>query len=93
MDKILEKANELKNALNNTKEFKEYLRVKELYETSDDVNALLTEMKHYKGNPEMLEKVTKEYNAHPLVVNYKEARQEVESILRVIKDILEKWSM
>ena len=90
MDKLIEKANELKSSLNETKEFKEYLRVKALYEASEEVKSLLTQMKIFKDNPKTLEKINKKYNSHPLVVNYLEAKKEVESILRVIKDILEK---
>jgi len=90
MDKIIEKANELKASLNETKEFKEYLRVKSLYESNEEIKSLRIQMSKARGNQELLDKLTKEYNSHPLVVNYLEAKKEVESILRVIKDILEK---
>ena len=40
MDKILEKANELKSALNDTKEYKEYLRLKELFDNSEEIKSL-----------------------------------------------------
>lgn len=90
MDKLIEKALELKSSLNETKEFKEYLRVKTLYDASEEIKSLKAQMRVYKDNPMTLEKINKEYNSHPLVVNYLEAKKEVESILRVIKDILEK---
>lgn len=90
MDKLIEKALELKSSLNETKEFKEYLRVKALYDTSEEIKSLKAQMRVYKDNPTTLEKINKEYNSHPLVVNYLETKKEVESILRVIKDILEK---
>lgn len=90
MDELIKKANELKSSLNETKEFKEFLRVKALYDSNEEVKSLLTQMKTFKDNPKTLEKINKEYNSHPLVVNYLEAKKEVESILRVIKDILEK---
>ena len=90
MDKILDKANELKSALNDTKEFKEFYRLKELYENSEEVKSLLTQMKIYKDNPIVLEKIKKEYDSNPLVTNYLEARKEVEAILRVVKDAIEK---
>ena len=90
MDKIIEKANELKASLNETKEFKEYLRVKALYDNSEEVKSLRIQMIKAKSDPKLLDKLTKEYNSHPLVVNYQSALKEVESILRVVKDIIEK---
>ena len=93
MDKIIEKANELKSSLNETKEFKEYLRVKSLYESNEEIKSLRIQMSKARGNQELLDKLTKEYNSHPLVVNYQHALSEVESILRVVKDIIEKWYM
>ena len=89
MDKLIEKATELKHSLLETKEYKEYLRVKALYEESEEVKSLLTQMKLYKDNPKVLDKVKHEYDSHPLVRNYLEARKELESILRVVKDIIE----
>ena len=93
MDKIIEKANELKSSLNETKEFKEYLRVKSLYESNEEIKSLRIQMSKARGNQELLDKLTKEYNSHPLVVNYQHALSEIESILRVVKDIIEKWYM
>ena len=90
MDKILEKAEELKASLNETKEFKEFLRLKTLYESNEEIKSLRTQMKIYKDNPKVLEHVNKEYNSNPLVINYLEAKKEVESMLRVVKDIIEK---
>lgn len=90
MDKILEKANELKSALNETKEFKEYLRVKTLYDNNEEIKSLRIQMMKARDNKELLDKLTKEYNSHPLVANYMHALNEVESILRVVKDIIEK---
>ena len=90
MDKILEKANELKSALNETKEFKEYLRVKSLYESNEEIKSLRIQMMKAKGDQVLLDKLTKEYNAHPLVANYEHCLKEVESMLRVVKDIIEK---
>ena len=90
MDKIIEKANELKSSLNETKEFKEYLRVKSLYESNEEIKSLRIQMSKARGDQELLDKLTKEYNSHPLVANYQHALAEVESILRVVKDIIEK---
>lgn len=90
MDKIIEKANELKSSLNETKELKEYLRVKSLYESNEEIKSLRIQMSEARDDKELLDKLTKEYNSHPLVVNYQHALSEVESILRVVKDIIEK---
>ena len=93
MDKIIEKAKELKSSLNETKEFKEYLRLKELYDSNDEIASLRIQLIKNKNNKEQYEKILKEYNSHPLVVNYQTSLKEVESILRVVKDIIEKWFM
>lgn len=90
MDKIIDKAKELKESLLETKEYQEYLRVKALYDNSEEVKSLLAQMKMFKGDPKRLEHINKEYESHPLVTNYIEARKELESILRVVKDIIEK---
>ena len=90
MDKIIEKANELKESLLETKEYQEYLRVKALYDSNEEIKSLRIQMVRAKDDPKLLEKLTKEYESHPLVVNYEHALKEVESILRVVKDIIEK---
>ena len=90
MDEIILKAEELKETLKETKEYQEYLRVKALYDASEEIKSLHAQMKIYRNNPTVLERVNKEYNSHPLAVNYEHAKKELESILRVVKDIIEK---
>ena len=90
MDEILAKAQELKVALNDTKEFKEFLRLKKLYDENEEIKSLRTQMKIYKDNKVVLAKINKEYESHPLVNNYLHAKKEVEAILGVVKDIIEK---
>lgn len=90
MDKILEKTNELKSALNDTKEYKEYLRLKELFDNSEEIKSLRIQLIKTKDDPHLHKKIEEEYNSHPLVVNYLAAQKELESILRVVKDIIEK---
>ena len=90
MEDIIKKAEELKDALYEKKEFKEYLRLKELVDNNEEIASLKIQMAKAKNNPELLEKLKKEYNSHPLVTNYAHALEEVKSILLVIKDIIEK---
>ena len=90
MDKIIEEAIKLKSSLNETEEFKEYFRLKSLYESSEEVKSLLILLKETPKNTKQYEHILKEYNSHPLVVNYLHAEEEVKSILKVVKDILEK---
>ena len=90
MDKIIEKAIELKASLNETKEFKEYLRLKELYDNNEEVKSLRIQMMKAKNDKDLFNKLQKEYDSHPVVANYLAAQKEVESILGVIKDIIEK---
>ena len=90
MDEIVKKTEELKEALYEKKEFKEYFRLKELIDNNEEIASLKIQMAKAKDNPEQLELLKKEYNSHPLVVNYAHALEEVKSILLVIKDIIEK---
>lgn len=88
MDSVKEATANLKEALLNKEEVKEYFKYKEEYENSAELNAMRKElMKHDKKSSEynsLLEK----YNSHPIVVNYMSSKEEVAEILRSIRDII-----
>ncbi|MCR4880195.1 MAG: YlbF family regulator [Bacilli bacterium] len=90
MDEILKKAEELKEALYETKEFQEFLRVKALYDTDEELIEYRLKLKKHNCHDKDYQALLKEYNSHPLVVNYLHAKKEVEGIIGVVKDILEK---
>ena len=90
MDKVLEKAKELRVSIEKTSEYQEYLKNKELLEKSDDV----IELKHNianlraKGKLEEAKNLEKLYNAHPLVNNYEASKDALYQLLKTIKSIL-----
>ena len=90
MDKVLEKAKELRSAIEETEEFKEYIKNKELLEKSEDV----IELKHNianlraKGKLEEAKNLEKLYNAHPLVNNYEVSKEALYELLKTIESII-----
>lgn len=90
MDKVLEKAKELRASIEETSEYQEYLKNKELLEKSEDV----IELKHnianlrVKGKLEEAKNLEKLYNAHPLVNNYEASKDALYQLLKTIKSIL-----
>lgn len=90
MDKVLEKAQELRSAIEETEEFKEYLKNKELLEKSEDV----IELKHSianlraKGKLEEAKNLEKLYQAHPLVNNYEVSKEALYQLLKTIESII-----
>ena len=90
MDNVLEKAKELRVSIEETSEYQEYLKNKELLEKSEDV----IELKHNianlraKGKLEEAKNLEKLYNAHPLVNNYEASKDALYQLLKTIKSIL-----
>ena len=90
MDKVLEKAKELRVSIEETSEYQEYLKNKELLEKNEDV----IELKHNianlraKGKLEEAKNLEKLYNAHPLVNNYEASKDALYQLLKTIKSIL-----
>ena len=90
MDKVLEKAKELRLAIEETSEYQEYIKNKELLEKSEDV----IELKHSianlkaKGKLEEAKNLEKLYNAHPLVNNYEASKEALYQLLKVVESII-----
>ena len=90
MDKVLEKAKELKAAIDGTPEMKEYLHNKEQFENSEDV----IELKHYianlraKGKLEEANNLLALYNNHPIVVNYEASKEALYELLNTIQTLI-----
>ena len=90
MDKVLEKAKELRLAIEETSEYKEYMLNKSALENSDDV----IELKHNianlkaKGKIEEAKNLEKLYNSHPLVNNYEASKDTLYSLLKTIESII-----
>ena len=90
MDKVLEKARELKAALDETPEMQEYLKYKALLENSEDV----IELKHNianlraKGKLEETNNLQALYDNHPLVVNYEASKESLYELLKTIENLI-----
>lgn len=88
MDEILKKAQELKEELYQKAEFKEYFRLKKLYDESEEIKSILIQLKECKVNSEEYNALLEQHNSYPLVVNLKKAEEEVEEILLTVTSIL-----
>ena len=90
MDKVIEKAKELRFAIEETEEFKEYIKNKELLENSDDVR----ELKHNIANLRAQGKIQEAnnlkalYDNHPIVVNYEASKEALHELLKTIQSII-----
>ena len=90
MDRVLEKAKELRFAIEETSEYQEYIKNKELLEKSEDV----IELKHNianlraKGKLEEAKNLEKLYNNHPLVNNYEASKEALYQLLKTIESII-----
>ena len=90
MDKVLEKAKELRVLLDETSEMKEYLKNKEALENSEDVQELKYNIANLraKGKLEEANNLEKLYNAHPLVNNYEASKEALYQLLKTIESII-----
>ena len=90
MDKVVEKAKELKALIDETPEMKEFLKNKEQYENSEDV----IELKHNIANLRAQGKIKEAnnlkalYDNHPIVVNYEASKDALYELLKTIQSII-----
>ena len=90
MDKVLEKAKELRLAIEETAEFQEYMKNKQLLENNEDV----IELKHNianlrtKGKLQEASNLEELYNNHPLVNNYEASKEALYQLLKTIESLL-----
>ena len=92
MDKIIELAQELKSELDNLPLFQEYQRIKELLETSSEIEELKKNIALAKlhEDTKLHQSLLDQYHNHPLMVNYEELKNEVYDYLKQISDIVNK---
>ena len=90
MDKVLEKAKELRLAIENTSEFKEYIKNKELLENSEYVQSLKHNIANLraKGKLEEANNLEVLYNAHPLVNNFEASKEALYQLIKTIESII-----
>ena len=90
MDKVLEKAKELREAIEQTPEYIEYMKNKELLENNKDVIEIKQNIANLKAKGKFTEAKNLEnlYNAHPLVNNYEASRDALYELLKTIQNII-----
>ena len=90
MDKVLEKAKELKALINETPEMKEYLKNKELLENNKGVYELKQNIANLKAQGKLTEAKNLEeiYNNHPLVNNFEASKEALYELLKTIESII-----
>lgn len=90
MDKILEKAKELRIAIEETSEYKEYIKNKELLEKNKDVIELKHNIANLRAEGKIIEadRLQVFYNNHPLVSNYEASKEALYQLLKTIESIL-----
>ncbi len=91
MDKIVQDAKKLREEIDNLPTVQEYYHLKSLYEADEELANMRREIARLKneGKEEERKNLLEIYNNHPLVNNYELAKQEVESLLLVIKNIID----
>lgn len=91
MDKVIEEAKKLREDIDNLSEVKEYYRLKKLIEDDKELSQMRKEIARLKslGKEEERNNLIKVYENNPLVNNFYIAKQEVQSILVTIKNIID----
>ena len=90
MDKVLEKAKELRLTIEQTSEYKEYIQNKTALENSKDVIVLKHDIANLKAKGKLEESKNLEalYNAHPLVNNYEASKEALYQLLKTVESII-----
>ena len=90
MDKVIEKAKELKALIDETPEMKEFLKNKEQFENSQDVIDLKHNIANLKAKGRISEANNLQaiYNNHPIVVNYEASKEALYELLKTIQTII-----
>ncbi len=91
MSDLLEEVKSLRSDIDNLPEVQEYYRLKETYENDKELQRMRMEIARLKslGKEEERNNLLEIYNQHPLVVNYEVYKEEVENLLRQIKNIIQ----
>ena len=87
----MQDAKKLREEIDNLSTVQEYYHLKSLYEADEELANMRREIARLKneGKEEERKNLLEIYNNHPLVNNYELAKQEVESLLLVIKNIID----
>ena len=91
MDKVLERVKELRVAIEETSEYQEFIKNKELLENNEDVIALKHNIANLKAQGKLKEasNLEKLYNGHPLVNNFEASKEALYELLKTIQNIIQ----
>lgn len=91
MDKVLEKAKELRLAIEETAEYQEYIKNKQLLENNKDVIELKHNIANLKAQGKLQEaqNLEKLYSSHPLVNNFEVSKDALYELLKIIQNIIQ----
>ena len=91
MDKVLEKAIELRGEIEKTPEYLEYIKNKELLENNKDVYELKQNIANLKAKGKLQEakNLEKLYNEHPLVNNFEVSKEALYELLKTSQNIIQ----
>ena len=80
----------LKKELDNSPIIQEYLSLKKIIENDEELKKTREDIARLTNDNKLEERdvLLAIYNAHPIVINYEQAREEVINLLTQIKDIL-----
>ena len=89
-DELEQKLQSLKIELDNSPAIQEYLSLKEVLENNEELKKMRDEIARLTSENKLEERdaLLAIYNAHPIVINYEQAREEIVNLLHQIKDIL-----
>ena len=89
-DELEQKLQSLKTELDNSPVIQEYLSLKEVLENNEELKKMRDEIARLTNENKLEERdaLLAIYNAHPIVINYEQAREEIVNLLCQIKDIL-----
>jgi len=90
MSKTIDAAKALKEEINNSTEYQEFIRNKKLYENNDDIKKLIKEIVRCKNENRLddYEKNKKIYYDNPLVANYLSSKEALKNLLMTISKII-----
>ena len=90
MDEVLKKAKELRLAIEETSEYQEYIKNKEMLEKSEDVIELKHNIANLKAKGKLVEAANLEklYNSHPIVNNFEASKEALHQLLKTIESII-----
>lgn len=88
MEKIIELATELKKEIDSLPLFQEYKRIKQLVDSSCELDELKKEIAKTTNDKEKHQELLNKYNSHPLVSNLDLLEKEVAEYLKEVCDII-----